>query len=140
MAPVLMDGSAWRARTLTYRALVLGQTIVWAVATVVIRFVLHRPRGLGAGASAGLLLAILSVVGLGAGLVAYRCGPKGDVGAMRRTVTRTWVWLRAAGLLALAGYVLSGEGTCFAAGMLALVLMHMFGPGRLWNPRGPALE
>jgi hypothetical protein len=120
--------------------LVLGQTIAWAIATVVFRFVLHRPQGLAIGAHAGLVFTVLSVVGLGAGLVTYRRGPKSDVGLMRRTVTLTWAWFQAAGALALAGYVSSGERVCFAAGILALILMHLFGPDRLENARVPALE
>jgi len=86
--------STWRASTSIYRALVLGQTIAWAVGTVSI---------------------------------------KTDVGTRRGTVILTWACFQAAGLLAWLGYISSGEGICFAAGVMSLVLMHAFGPGRLRN-------
>jgi len=118
---------------LIYRALVLGQTIAWAAGTVFLRFVLRQPRGLLAAVSVGRVLAILSIVGLGAGLVTYVRGPKTDVGTRRGTVILTWACFQAAGLLAWLGYISSGEGICFAAGVMSLVLMHAFGPGRLRN-------
>ena len=125
--------STWRASTLIYRALVLGQTIAWALGTVFIRFVSRPPHGLLATVSVGQVLTILSIVGLVVGLATYARGPKTSVGTRRGTVILAWTCFQVAGLCAWFGYILSGEAICFAAGVMTLILMHGFGPGRLRN-------
>jgi hypothetical protein len=90
--------STWRASVLIDRILVVAQTVAWAVGTVFIRFVSRPARGVPAW-SVGSLLAILSVAGVGAGLLVYARGPKADVAAKRGTAILTWVCLHVAGLL-----------------------------------------
>jgi hypothetical protein len=48
----------------------------------------------------------------------------------REAIVLTWAWLRAAGLLALTAYAITGTWISFFIGIVTLVIMHVFSPNR----------
>jgi hypothetical protein len=72
--------------------------------------------------------AVGSVLAIAAGLLTYflRRSKSHD----RDSVVLTWAWLQAVGLLALAGYAVTGTGIYFVVGIVTLAVMHAFSPNR----------
>ena len=68
----------------------------------------------------GLTLTILAIGSIAVAALTFR----------RRLVV-AWFSLHAAGVLAWIGYAATGETICFAAGILALVAMHVASPNRM---------
>lgn len=115
----------WNRYAALYRALVVAQTIGWAVSTLS-RVIARQPRSSLHTTPIGLALGIGSVVGMAGGVAAYY---------LRRTESRdraaavvAWVWFQLAGLLALVGYAVTGTAFCFGIGVITLVVMHLFSP------------
>ena len=117
--------TGWSRYAVLYRALVVVQTLGWAVSTLT-RVIARQPRSSLDTSPTGIALGIGSVVGMAGGVAAYY---------LRRTESRdraaavvAWVWFQLAGLLALVGYAVTGTAFCFGIGLITLVVMHLFSP------------
>jgi len=122
----------WSRYAVLYRALVVVQTLGWAVSTLA-RVIARQPRSSLHTPPIGIALGIGSIVGLAAGMATYY---------LRRTESRdkaaamvAWAWFQAAGLLALVGYSVTGTAFCFGIGVITLAVMHVFSPNRFQDNR-----
>jgi hypothetical protein len=117
----------WKVRAAIYRMLVVAQTLGWAVVSLA-RIVRRPPPSSLAVERIAIALALGSVVGIAAGLVAFslRRAKSRD----RDAVVLAWVCFQGAGFFALIGYASSGQTRCFVAGILTLAVMHAFSPNR----------
>jgi hypothetical protein len=124
----------WHRHAVIYRALVVAQTLGWAVSSLA-RIVAGQPRSSPNAQPIGIALAIGSVVAIAAGVLMY---------FLRRTqsydrdaVILAWVWFQAAGILALTGYAATGTAVCFIVGVVTLIVMHAFSPNRFQGSADP---
>ena len=130
-----MTAKSWRRSKAIYRALVAAQTIAWA-ATAAANVVFRRPRASLAAGRVGIALAVGAVAGLVGGLLAYYRRGARTRRSEPEVVIVTWACLQGAGLLALAGYAITGAQVCFVAELAALASMHAFSPNRLPKTHG----
>jgi len=127
-----VTAKSWRLCTSIYRMLVAAQTIALA-AMAVANVISRRPRASLAVDRVGIALAVGAVVGLAGGLFTYyRPGVRARPSEQEAVIV-TWACFQGAGLLALAGYALTGAVVCFVAELVVLALMHLFSPNRLRN-------
>ncbi len=123
---------SWRFYSAIYRALVVAQTIAWAVIFFA-KVISRQARASLAVDPIGIALTIGSMVALAGGLLAYYRYNTPSRPAEKKAVLLTWVCLQTAGLFALVGYAITGQVTCFIAGILVLISMHVFSPNRFQN-------
>jgi hypothetical protein len=117
----------WKVRATIYRMLVIAQTLGWAVVSLA-RTIRRPPPPPLATERIAVALALVSIVGIAVGLVAfYRRRTKARD---RDAVVRAWVCFQGAGFLALTGYASAGKALCFVVGILTLGVMHAFSPNR----------
>jgi hypothetical protein len=117
----------WHRCAVAYRALVIAQTLGLAVSSLM-KVVTREPRLSQDAPTAAIALAVTAAVGIAAGVLMYffRRTRSDD----RDAVLATWACVQVAGVLALAGYAVTGTGICCIVDVLALVVMHAFSPNR----------
>lgn len=130
----MVTAKMWRRWSLIYRTLVAVQTI--GLAAIALSKVISRaPRPWSAGDPLDVALAVGAALGLAGGLLThYR---RQAFSSDRDAIVAAWACFQGAGLLALAGYVISGTVTHFVAAMLMLIVMHAFSPNRFRGSTEP---
>jgi hypothetical protein len=124
----------WQTCALIYRILVGAQTLGWAVASLA-RIVTRDNRSSQAARPITLAFAVGLVLAIAAGFLTYLLRrPRSHD---RDSVVLTWAWLQAVGLLALAGYAVTGAGIYFVVGVVTLAVMHAFSPNRFQTSPTP---
>jgi len=120
----------WNLCATIYRALVVAQTLAWAVETLV-----RITTRATSAAPTRATLAIASIIALGAGLLTYyACRSRWPA---RAAVLLAWPSFQAAGILALLAYALTPATLHFLVGIATLAVMHAFSPNRFPPPRPP---
>ena len=120
----------WNLCATIYRALVVAQTLAWAVETLV-----RITTRAASAAPTRATLAIASIIALGAGLLTYyACRSRWPA---RAAVLLAWPSFQAAGILALLAYALTPATLHFLVGIATLAVMHAFSPNRFPAPPRP---
>lgn len=122
----------WKACAALYRALVVAQTLAWAVETL-LRISTRHSHSPPAAQPSGMALAIASVAGIAGGLLTYRLlGSRSDA---RDAAVLAWPWFQVAGVVALVGYAITGSMLNILVGVITLAVMHAFSPNRFQTDR-----
>ena len=117
----------WSVCANIYRALVVVQTVAWAVESL-IRISMRHAAASRSTPPMGVGLAMASIIGVAAGVLAYYgCRTRWPV---RIAVLCAWPWFQAAGVVVLVAYAVTGAMRYFLFGMLTLAIMHIFSPNR----------
>jgi hypothetical protein len=117
----------WNVCATIYRALVVAQTLAWAVETLV-RISMRHAAASRTAPPTGAALAMASMMASGAGVLTYyACRSRWPE---RAAVLLAWPWFQAAGVVALIGYAITGATLYFLIGIVTLAVMHAFSPNR----------